>query len=58
MLEGEYGQEDIMIGVPAIIGKNGMEGILSLRLTESELKKFHASCEVVRSYIRRAEEKE
>ena len=58
LLEGEYGEEEIMIGVPAIIGKNGMEGILSLRLTESELEKFHASCEVVRSYIRRAELKE
>lgn len=50
LLEGEYEEEGIMVGVPAIIGKHGVESIVSLRLTEEEMKKFHASCEVVRSY--------
>ena len=35
MLDGEYGQSDICLGVPAIIGKNG-EKIVEIKLTEAE----------------------
>jgi malate dehydrogenase len=31
-VEGEYGQNDICIGVPCIIGKNGIEEILDIEL--------------------------
>lgn len=47
-LEGEYGQEDICIGVPAIIGKNGVEKILELDLSEEEKAAFEKSAEAVR----------
>jgi malate dehydrogenase len=49
-LEGEYGYKDLFMGVPAIIGKNGVEKIIELTLTEEEkgmLKKSAASVQAV-----------
>ena len=48
-LEGEYGQNDICLGVPVIIGKNGWEEIIDYKLTESEQAAFNKSAEAVRS---------
>ena len=42
-LEGEYGYNDITIGVPCIIGRNGIEGILEMELNEEEKALFAAS---------------
>ena len=42
-LEGEYGYNDITIGVPCIIGKNGVEKIVELPLNEAETALFAAS---------------
>ena len=42
-LEGEYGQNDICIGVPTIIGRNGVEKIVELELTAEEKALFEAS---------------
>lgn len=47
-LEGEYGQEGICIGVPCIIGKNGVEQIVDIELNDKELEKFIASANAVR----------
>ncbi|HBZ33703.1 MAG TPA: malate dehydrogenase [Bacteroidales bacterium] len=47
-LEGEYGMKDIMIGVPCIIGKDGIERIVELPLTADEKAKLKASEEAVR----------
>ena len=47
-LEGEYGAEDLFIGVPAVIGKNGIEKILPLKLTATEKAKFEASVAAVK----------
>ena len=49
MLDGEYGQSDICIGVPCIIGKNGVEEILSINLNDSEKELFTKSAAAVRS---------
>lgn len=49
MLEGEYGQSDICIGVPAVIGKNGIEKIIDVKLNEAEQKAFNESAEAVRA---------
>lgn len=46
-LEGEYGQEDICIGVPVVLGKNGWEKIIDLKLTAEEKEKFEASAAAV-----------
>lgn len=48
-LNGEYGQNDICLGVPVVIGKNGWEKIVALELTESEQALFNKSAEAVRS---------
>ena len=47
-LEGEYGQNDICIGVPTIIGRNGVEKIVEVELTADEKAKFAASADAVR----------
>ena len=48
-LEGEYGQSDICIGVPCIIGKNGVEEIVSINLNDAEKELFSKSAAAVRS---------
>ncbi|HOR41055.1 MAG TPA: malate dehydrogenase [Paludibacteraceae bacterium] len=48
VLNGEYGLNDIMIGVPVILGKNGVEKIVELELSEEEKEKFAASAVAVR----------
>ena len=48
-LEGEYGQNDICIGVPCIIGKNGVEQIVTIELNEAEKALFAKSADAVRS---------
>lgn len=49
LLEGEYGQKDICLGVPVILGKNGWEKILDLDLTADEKAAFAKSADAVRS---------
>jgi len=48
-LDGEYGQSDICLGVPVVIGKNGWEKILDFKLNETEQAAFNKSAEAVRS---------
>ena len=47
-LNGEYGQRDICIGVPAVIGRGGVERIVELELTPDEAALFAASASAVR----------
>ena len=48
-VEGEYGQNDICIGVPCIIGKNGIEEIVDIHLNDAEKALFAKSADAVRS---------
>ncbi len=48
LLEGEYGLNDICIGVPVILGKNGIEKIIELDLTDAEKEHISISAEGVR----------
>ena len=48
-LEGEYGQNDICLGVPVVIGKNGWESIIDYKLTDAEQAAFNKSADAVRS---------
>lgn len=48
-LDGEYGQKDICIGVPVVLGKNGWESIVEIELTEDEKAEFAKSADAVRS---------
>lgn len=45
---GEYGQDDIYIGVPAIIGENGVRELVNLELTDEEQEKLNNSCEIIK----------
>lgn len=48
-LDGEYGQKDICLGVPVVIGKNGWEKIIDFGLSADEQAAFNKSAEAVRS---------
>ncbi|MHC4822210.1 MAG: malate dehydrogenase [Planctomycetota bacterium] len=47
-LEGEYGVDGLFVGVPCVVGKNGIEQIIELDLTEEEKKAFDHSAAAVR----------
>ena len=49
MLDGEYGLSDICIGVPCVLGKNGIEKIVEISLSDAEKAKLAESAEGVRN---------
>ena len=49
LLDGEYQQQDLCIGVPCIIGKNGLESIVDVQLNEAEQEKFNQSAAAVKT---------
>jgi malate dehydrogenase len=53
-LQGEYGLNDVFIGVPCRIGCQGIENILEMPLTESEREALHRSAQSVRQNVDRA----
>ena len=50
-LDGEYNQHDISASVPVVIGKNGIEEIIKVKLNKEETEAFNHSCDVIRSYL-------
>ncbi len=50
-LEGEYGYEDIYVGVPTILGGNGVEKVIELDLTDKEKEAFGNSVQSVRNVM-------
>ena len=48
-LDGEYGQKDICMGVPVVIGRNGWEKIIDYKLTTEEQELFNKSADAVRN---------
>ncbi|MHC5734053.1 malate dehydrogenase [Nostoc sp.] len=55
-LQGEYGLEDVVIGVPCRLGCGGIESVLELTLTDEERKALHTSAQFVRQNIERSHE--
>ncbi|AOC55851.1 MULTISPECIES: malate dehydrogenase [Bacillus] len=51
-LEGEYGYEGIYLGVPTIVGGNGLEKIIELELTEEERSQLDRSVESVKNVMK------
>lgn len=47
-LKNQYGQDDIYIGVPAIIGRNGVRELLEIDLNDSEREKLSRSCQLMK----------
>lgn len=52
LLEGEYGYHDVCIGVPCVLGHNGAEKIIELKLNESEMKVFNLGVQSVKNAIK------
>ncbi|OPJ57774.1 L-lactate dehydrogenase [Clostridium chromiireducens] len=54
LLEGQYGEENVFASVPVILGKNGVEEVVEINLTEKEKSQFNHTCEVLKEYIEKA----
>jgi malate dehydrogenase len=50
-LEGEYGIEGVVVGVPAVLGRSGVIDVVKLDLTQEELGSLQASAEAVRDRL-------
>lgn len=50
-LQGEYGLKDIYLGVPTVLGKNGIEKIIELKLTDAEMQLLHHSAASVKEVM-------
>jgi L-lactate dehydrogenase len=55
LLQGEYGFNDVACGVPCVIGKNGIEDIIELPLTDNEKEQMANTCRIIKENIDRAE---
>jgi L-lactate dehydrogenase len=55
LLQGEYGFNDVPCGVPCIIGRNGIEKIIELPLSDDEKEQMNYSCQVIKDNIKRIE---
>lgn len=53
LLTGQYGEEGVFTSLPCIIGRNGVERVMELDLSQGELEAFHASCQHIRDNISR-----
>ena len=51
-LEGEYGYNDLCLGVPTLLGANGIEKIFELELTDKEKAALDVSAEAVRNVMK------
>lgn len=56
-LENKYGQDDIYIGVPAIINKNGVRELVELELTKEEQEKLNNSCNLIKDMRKKSIDK-
>ncbi len=54
MINGEYGIDDVFIGVPVKLGKDGVEQIIELKLTDEELKSLQKSADIYKQHIQLA----
>ena len=55
-LDGQYGESGLYAGVPARIGRNGVEEVIELPLTSLEKARFHECCDGIRDYLKNAKE--
>ncbi len=46
-LKGEYGRNGVFVGVPCIVGANGIQKVVTLKLTDDEMTKLHESCDTL-----------
>ena len=51
-LTGEYGLKDLYLGVPVVLGRNGIEKVVELNLDEKEKADLYTSAESVRKVLK------
>ena len=51
LLQGEYAREDVYIGTPTIINRQGVRNVVELRLNEEEFERFDASAATLRKVL-------
>ncbi|UOQ85232.1 L-lactate dehydrogenase [Gracilibacillus salinarum] len=51
-VDGQYGLEDIYLGVPAILNENGIREVMELRLSDKEAEQLHQSAKVLREMLK------
>ena len=54
-LDGEYGQKGLFIGVPVVLGKNGVEKVIEVKMNATEKKAFRKTAEQVRNVVKVAD---
>jgi malate dehydrogenase len=52
MLDGEYGQKDVALGVPVKLGQNGVEEIIELKLNDDEMALMQTSSDHVKAVMK------
>lgn len=52
-LNGEYGESGLFAGVPCVIGKDGVERVIELPLSQDEQEEFHSCCEGIRNNMKK-----
>jgi L-lactate dehydrogenase len=55
LLTGEYGMDEIYIGIPSIVGAEGNVRVVEVPFTESELEAFHESAKTLREIIQESD---
>ncbi len=56
LLEGEYDEEDVYIGVPAVINRNSIRNVVEIPLNDEEQSKFAHSAKTLKDIMAEAEE--
>ncbi|MCI8659002.1 MAG: L-lactate dehydrogenase [Lachnospiraceae bacterium] len=56
MLRGEYGQSGVFAGVPCIINQNGVQRVLTLKLSQEEAEQMASSCKILRDSFKGLED--
>ncbi len=52
-VDGEYGVNDTCMGIPAIIGQNGVEKIIEIELSKNELSSLRNSAKIIKDYLKK-----
>lgn len=50
-LDGQYGVNDVFIGIPAVVNRNGIAGVTELELNETEKAQFSRSANVLKDIL-------
>lgn len=57
LTDGQYGQDDIYIGIPAVVNSNGVREVINLELDEEEKQKLNNSCNIIREMRKKSIDK-